>query len=153
MPGPAPKPEHLRQGHRKRPALTVSGPSVPVDVPAPPSGLLKVTSARWDAFWRSPVAAAADPVTDLPAVERLFRAYDEVERAGRAFRKGRIVQGSTGQPVLNPLSRYIAQLTSEITGLEDRLGLTPKARLALGIQMGEARRSLNDLIQEAGYDD
>jgi phage terminase small subunit len=125
----------------------------PSRAPAPPAGLLKATGARWATFWTSPVAAAADPVTDLPAVERLFRAYDEVERAGRAFRKQRIVPGSTGQPTLNPLGRYIAQLTSEITALEDRLGLTPKARLALGIQMGEARRTLDDLIAQAGYDD
>jgi phage terminase small subunit len=153
MPGPAPKPEHKRQGHRTRPSLAVVPPSPAVDVPSPPSGLLKVTTGRWEAFWSSPVASAADPVSDLPAIERLFRAYDEVERAGRAFRKQRIVPGSTGQPTLNPLGKYIAQLTTEITGLEDRLGLTPKARLALGIQLGEARRSLNDLINEVGYDD
>jgi P27 family predicted phage terminase small subunit len=123
------------------------------DVPAAPSGLLAVTQARWAAYWGSPVAAAADPVTDLAAVERLFIAYDELTRAGRAFRKQRVVEGSMGQPTLNPLNRYIAQLTTEIMQLEDRLGLTPKARLALGIQLGEARRSLNDLISESGYDD
>ena len=152
MPGPVPKLPEKRQRRNKRPEVRVL-PFVGSAPPAPPSGLLKATVARWEAYWASPVAAAADRVTDLPALERLFRSYDEVERAGRAFRRERIVAGSTGQPTLNPLGRYIAQLTTEITGLEDRLGLTPKARLALGIQLGEARRSLNDLISEVGYDD
>ena len=37
------------------------------------------------------------------------------------------------------------QLDEEIRQLEDRLGLTPRARLQLGITFSEAAKSLDDL--------
>lgn len=154
MPGPLPKPAHKAQGHRPHAALQILPASAIADkAPPPPAGLLKKTAEQWAAFWMSPVASAADPITDLPAIARLFTAYDELERVGPVFRKQRIVEGSTGQPTLNPLSKYIAQLTTEIVALEDRFGLTPKSRLALGIAIGQAKASLNDLITAVEYDD
>ncbi|MBA2686896.1 MAG: P27 family phage terminase small subunit [Gemmatimonadaceae bacterium] len=152
MPGPLPKPAHKAQGHREHRELQVLPAILGITAP-PPTGILKKTADRWAAFWDSPVARAADPITDLPAIARLFQAYDELERVGPAFRKARIVEGSTGQPTLNPLAKYIATLTTEITALEDRFGLTPKSRLALGIAIGQAKASLNDLITAVAYDD
>jgi hypothetical protein len=47
--------------------------------------------------------------------------------------------------VLNPLLKHVAALDGEIRQLEDRFGLTPLARLRLGVTFGEAHRSLADL--------
>jgi hypothetical protein len=59
--------------------------------------------------------------------------------------------GSTGQEVLNPLAKYIAQCDAESRALEDRFGLNAKARLQLGITFGEAKKTLDDLNR--GLDD
>ncbi len=57
--------------------------------------------------------------------------------------------------VLNPLGRQLCKFDSEIRQLEDRLGLTPRARLQLGIVYGEARGSLDDINRslKIDYDD
>ena len=139
-------------GHRDHQVLTLSRPSLP-SVPPAPNGLLKSTELRWAAYWSSPVSSAADPVTDRPALERLFQCYDEHDRVGRAFRKQRTTEGRDGGERVNPLLTYLRYLGVEITKLEDRFGLTPRSRLALGVTLGAAKRSLSDLITEVGYDD
>jgi P27 family predicted phage terminase small subunit len=151
MPGPLPKPDDRRKRRNVR-GVRVLPFEVSVPVPPAPAGLLKTTLSRWEAYWTSPVAAAADRVTDLPLIERYFRAMDESERVGRVFRKARVTAGSQGQIVLHPLSRYLSQLSSELTALEDRLGLSPKARAQLGMAIAEAQKTLGDLAA-IGYDD
>jgi P27 family predicted phage terminase small subunit len=151
MPGPLPK--HPDRRHRRNVRdVRVLPLEVSQAAPPAPTGLLKSTIARWEAYWRSPVAAAADPVTDLPLIERYFRALDELERCGRVFRKARVTAGSQGQIVLHPLARYLSQLSSELMALEDRLGLSPKSRAQLGMAIAEAQKTLGDLAA-IGYDD
>lgn len=144
MSGPPPKPPGRRQRSSTRALGVVEAPPVP-EIPAPPRGLLKVTREAWAAFWASPVAGAVDPVSDLAAVVRLFELRDERERCWRAVRSERLVVGSRGQPALNPLCRRVSTLDREITALEDRFGLSPLARLKLGVQFNEAARSLEEL--------
>ena len=114
-------------------------------MPKAPEGMLKKTRDQWAAFWGSDVAAVCSPPTDLPALERLFSLYDERERCARAIRKSPLVTGSQGQPVLNPLSRQVGAVDPEIRQLEDRFGLTPMARLKLGVRFGQAAQSLDSL--------
>lgn len=140
---PAPKPASRRQGrHRADLGVVVGGASL---VPPPPSGVLKATGDEWAAFWASEAAALVLPA-DLPALERMFSLRDERRRCQKAAAtEGRLVMGSTGQPVLNPLYKHIGALDSEIRQLEDRFGLSPMARLKLGVVFGDAKRSLADL--------
>ena len=63
----------------------------------------------------------------------------------RGFRKQRLVIGSQGQLALNPLGRLWMTLAREIRQMEDRLGLTPKSRLLLGIKLAGAKKSLDQL--------
>ena len=93
----------------------------------------------------SELAEVVELGTDQPAITRLFTLYDERERAFRGYKKRRLTLGYKGQPVLNPLGRMMLQLDEEIRQLEDRLGLTPRARLQLGITFSEAAKSLDDL--------
>lgn len=147
-----PKPKPLRQNTERRDIGLVSIPGGLADPPDPPAGLLAETVADWQAFWSSPLATAAVPATDLPAITRLFRLRDERERMARVVRRARIVAGSEGQPRANPLYSQINSFDAEIRQIEDRFGLTPMARLRLGITLGDAARSLADLNAELDGD-
>jgi hypothetical protein len=45
------------------------------------------------------------------------------------------------------------KIDAEIRNLEDRIGLNPKARVTLGIQLVSAKKSLSDLNTELDLDD
>ena len=113
--------------------------------PKAPTGLLKKSKERWQVFWESPVSKMVDMNSDMPALERLFFLYDERLRASRGFRRQRMVEGSQGQLVVNPLAKLFKDFDAEIRQLEDRFGLTPMARMRLGFTFGEAAGSLTNL--------
>ena len=159
--GPLPKSTARRQRrNRERPRLglevhTGEVPAIRPEIPVTPKSLLKVTKERWATYWNSDVAIVATEA-DYPTVERLHRRYDERERAFREVRKaGRLAIGSQGQQVLHPLLKYIDQCEQEIRALEDRLGLSPHARLRMGATMAGAKRTLDDANQnlEVDHDD
>jgi hypothetical protein len=143
VPGPLPKLAERRQRRNARVALVPVG-TRPSTTPEPSPGLLAASAASWRDLWTSPLAATFVE-SDVPALRRLWDLCDERARVARVARKSRLVAGSKDQPVLSPLIGYVASLDAEIRQLEDRFGLTPKARLALGVQLGEAHRSLSDL--------
>lgn len=155
MPGPPPKPPARRQRRNARTttgALTViKGGSAAV--PDPPPGLLKTSRDRWRGFLSSEVARALDLASDLPALERWIKATDEYDRVAKVVKKSRVVRGSMGQPVAHPLLGYLSQLEGQISKAEAAFGMTPIARLRLGIALGEAARSLESLNEELAADD
>ena len=140
MPGPPPKPAAIRQNKIKRPELSIVR-SVPLDIPEPPTGLLKATLERWNAYWGSQVAQIArdSAGVDLPGLERWILNVDEWSRAMRALRKERVVAGSMGQATLNPLAAYVAQREAAIRDAEVAYGMTPLARLKLGLAVGQMK--------------
>jgi len=99
---------------------------------------VKRSEARWEAFWRSEVSRAVDLASDGYRLERWIRDVDEYERTLRLFRAERIVVGSTGQPRLNPLAGRLKDLEASIRETEREFGMTPLARLRLGIASGQA---------------
>jgi P27 family predicted phage terminase small subunit len=151
--GPAPKPAYQRQRRNKdeRPLVVVPpgerSPGRPPSPLPPRRRWLRATERAWEAFWGSDVASLVTEA-DMPAIERLHDLRDERERALRGYRKERLVKGSMGQRVINPLAKAMMALDAEIRALEDRFGLTPQARLRLGVVFGEARRSLDQINRE-----
>lgn len=155
----APVPKRAEDRHRapKRPELGVVE-AKPTDfvIPAAPPGLLKASKDRWEAYWRSAVSSAVDLNADFGLVERWIRSVDEWHRAYRDFRKERVTTGSTGQLVLSPLAKWIRQLEGEMARCEQQLGLTPIARLRLGLTANQARltaEQLNRSLSEADDSD
>lgn len=127
-------------------------------VPRPPGGGTVRAAVRdwWRDFWRSPLAELVDRTADVPALTRLALLYDERIRAEAAYRRAPTSTGSTGQLTLSPFAREIASLDGRILALEDRFGLSPKARLDLGAQLGAAAQgleTLNRAIERAFADD
>lgn len=141
------KPPGTQQGHRSHQPAAVLALHAKGEPPEPPAGLLVATREAWAGFWTSPLAALVIPA-DLPSLRRLFELYDERARAWRGYRRHRLVEGSQGQPVINPLAKAAAAFDAEVRQLEDRFGLTPAARLKLGIRLGRAAKSLEDLARE-----
>ena len=151
MPGPPRKPGGSAQGHRDRPVLALVGGIA--SVPDPPAGLLKRTVGRWTALWGSEVAKAVELDSDGYRLERWIRDVDEYERSLSAFRKERLVVGSQGQPRLNPLAARLKDLEATIRETERDFGMTPMARLRLGIAVGQAALTAAEVNRLALGDD
>lgn len=123
-----------------------------VEHPEPPDGLLEVTRDRWDSFWTSPVAVLVDHTSDLPALQRLFELYDDADRYRLHIREAAMVQGSKGQMVRNPFVKDLKDTQTAILALEDRFGLSPRARLGLNLSLVGAAKTLSDLNEDFGAD-
>ena len=147
--GPLPKEEGKRQNRRARSNLRLIEQHDPasVVVPDPPEGLSEANLESWDEFWHSELSQLVKR-TDLASVRRLWDYYQQHEDLTGIFAKGRMVAGSQGQPRLNPALDGIMKLEGAILRLENELGLTPSARLRLGITFADASNSLDALAQK-----
>jgi len=115
------------------------------EIPKLKGRYLKNTKLWWEDFWNSDLATAIDPKSDQSAIYRLATLIDERERIYKQAKKDRLVVGSQGQVVLNPLYSAMLKLDAEIRQLEDRMGMNAKARVSLGISIGQAKKTLADL--------
>ena len=138
------KPVEQRE-HRIRPKLVDIGAYKQRDLPKLRGRYLKNTKLWWEDFWNSDLATAIDTKSDQQAVYRLATLIDERERIFKQAKKDRLVVGSQGQAVLNPLYSAMLKIDAEIRQLEDRLGMNPKSRISLGIQLGQMKKTLADL--------
>lgn len=150
---PAPKAKHTlspRAKPRTREFGVVPTRPTATIAPACPATLagkepLPETVQAWDRLWSSDVVGVVDLRSDMETVVRWASLLDERERSFRAFRRHRLVEGSKGQPTLNPMWDVVRACDTELRALEDRIGLSPKARLQLGITFAEAGKSLDEL--------
>ena len=122
--------------------------------PDPPAGLDGEALAWWSAYWGSPLATVTSP-SDVMLVRRYAVLLSEWSVSMGEFQRERVVEGSTGQPRLHPLSTWISTREAAMQGIEDRLGLSPLSRVRLGIALGEAARTIQDLnaAYRSGPDD
>ena len=130
--------------HRIRPTVVDIGAYKKRDIPKLKGRYLKITKIWWEDFWNSDLATAIDHKSDQSAVYRLATLIDERERVYKQAKKDRLVVGSQGQVVLNPLYSAMLKLDAEIRQLEDRIGMNPKSRVSLGIQIGGLKKTLAD---------
>ncbi len=146
--GPLPKDEGVRQNRRARSNLKLIAQHEPdaVVIPEPPEGLDGARLESWRGFFESELSQLVNG-TDLSAVHRLWSYYQQHADLTNIFAKGRMVAGSTGQPRLNPALDGLMKLETAILRLENELGLTPSARLRLGITFADATNSLDALAQ------
>jgi hypothetical protein len=91
---------------------------------------------QWAELWSSPMAGALRP-TDLPALRRLFKYRSLLLDALDRFEAEPESVGSMGQPVVSPWAAEVHRVEATIQKLEDKCGLTPMARLRLGITLEE----------------
>lgn len=104
------------------------------DVPKANPSWLPSICADWDAFWSSDVARAVTP-SDMAMVYRLFEyRNDLIEIRIRRFRQGPLDGNEERTEVVR-----MKDLETMILKLEDRVGASPLARARLGIEVGNAR--------------
>jgi P27 family predicted phage terminase small subunit len=131
------KPHGQAHGHRRQSFIMLAG-GREAEIPKPPGGLLAASERRWEAFWRSPVSQVVDPDADGPRLERWIRDSDEFQRVSKLIKDtGRMVLGSMGQPVLNPLYGLLRDLDTRLVRVEAEFGMTPMARLRLGLSIAD----------------
>src|SRR5688500_2877872 len=100
-----------------------------MEAPPPEKECLAHPVAAWTAYWADPISTVAKRTCGMPALKRLCGMRDKVYRYERAADGNELIEGSQGQLRLNPLLKQRDDLLVEIRQLEDRFGLTPKARL------------------------
>jgi P27 family predicted phage terminase small subunit len=142
---PQPRKDPARRQNRVTTDLVVVGSGVSLPVPAPDEAWRADTVGRWGDFWGSKIAAQVEP-SDVGSLRRLFYLYDELDRMKDAIElTGRVVEGSQGQPRPNPLYSQVEKFAAECRQLEDRFGLSPVARLKMGVVFADAHSSLDAL--------
>ncbi len=104
------------------------------DVPPPPAGLPDGWMLTWRRLWTSPVAALLDPVSDWPAASRLFKLYVIGDRLDKLM-DDRLPEVDT------ELVSSRTKVATESRLIEAQLGLSPRARLALGVALLAGRRA------------
>jgi P27 family predicted phage terminase small subunit len=153
MPPPK-KPADQRQRRNKPAELDRQVIQLNTAVAPPPPKVSAALKRDWATLWQSEIAATWNVESDLPAMRRLFELYDRVAKYEReAAKDGIVSRGSTGQKAVHPLLKQADTLRSQILALEDRFGLSPMARLKLGIALGEADRSLDEMNRRLAGDD
>lgn len=151
MPAPK-KPEGRRQAHHADRYKSLELAREPVPTPDPPKGLLKATLNLWEDFWASDVSRAWQ-TGDLDGLGRLIVYRDEWARLMNVYREARMVEGSTGQVKVNPALREALNLEAAMKSIAADLGLTPMARMRLGIAFGQATKTIEELRETANHDD
>lgn len=163
MAGPAPKDPAKRQRRnrdsgRAEPAKAkpVRGSAVAavlpadagVEIPAPSKHWSADVVEQWNEAWRAmgPTWVAA---SDLGACRRLF---DYRHRLAELEAMDVVTEGSQKQLVASPWAKAAQEIRSEVRQLEDRFGLSPLARLRIGITLGEAHESLSKLAERLDRD-
>ena len=154
------KPVDQLKGHRKVPGrekpgglVVLQAPDQP-QIPPSPRVLHERAQLTWDRYWRSPLPQIVDLDSDMPVLERWILSVHEWWTLKADFDDEPITAGSRGQLRANPLEKRIASLEAEIRRFEDDFGMTPKARMRLGIAFaGPPTGGLSGLIPEDDAED
>lgn len=91
----------------------------------------------WETFWSSSLAAQVQ-ASDQFAMHRWIRAVEELEQHLVTIEEtGVTVKGSTGQVRMHPLYNRVEKLEEQIGKFEQQFGMTPLARVKLGLHLAE----------------
>lgn len=139
----------LLRGHRTGRDLVAIGHRPVVPPPTAPKALLPETKRYWRMLWQSRVASAWDRESDLVAVTRYIKLLDRWLRFDALVTQAPLVRGSKDQLRANPLSLRMDAIEGQVRGLEEQLGLTPAARLRLGISLVEAQTVVDRYLADS----
>jgi hypothetical protein len=147
-------PKPRRRDAQRRAETNVTLLHTKVRVPEPTGDWDDATRGEWQVYWTSDVAKLATPES-LPGLRRLFDLYAERRVLYGGIRKSgtRLVVGAQQQVRANPIYAVLAAIDTEARLLEDRFGLSPAAKLALGIAYADVGKALDALNAEFEADE
>jgi len=122
-------------GHRPSRPLTRIGPVEGLAPPRAPRGLSAPVRRLWGELWTSRVGSSWDRASDLPAMLRYIHNLERYLRYGELVTQMPMVKGSTGQLRANPLAARMDALEGQLRTAEEQYGLSPLARVRLGIEL------------------
>jgi len=131
-----------RRGGRVKALVSVAPAHL---TPHSPDGLADHAATVWAAFWASRVSGAVDLDADDEALRHWILSVDEREKLRPATVRAPLVKGSHEQLMLNPLLRRIRDLNREIARAEEHFGMTPLARLRLGVTFLQEQAAKEEL--------
>jgi hypothetical protein len=132
-------------------------------------GLSAGLRRTWDGLWSSPVARLLDPVSDLPVVSRLFYLYKLSDRVARQIAmadperlhllmddpdpteedKRLIAEITAAIGTWNATVSTQIKIATEIRQVEQTIGVSPKARLGLGVALAsQSQSAIDDLMDD-----
>lgn len=102
--------------------------------PSCPGSVTEEAHDIWQQIWESTLSdALAD--SDVPVLRRWLWWYDQwLITSSLVDRLGSALLGVTGDRILKAKMRYLSDCESNLQRLEEALGLTPMARMRLGIR-------------------
>ena len=113
------------------------------------SSWLPEIQEQWQDFWTTDLSNAIDKA-QLPVLKRLFRLRNEQQIfIELAAREDYFSNGSKEQLKIHPARDEIRKLEPLIVALEDRLGLSPKAKANLGLATASTMLTVEHLNAEA----
>ena len=117
-------------------------------VPPAPEGLSEYAREVWRGYWASWVSDAVVYEAHAQRLLHWIRCVDERHKLWPQLTAAPVVTGAKGQPVLNPLSRRVRELTHDIERAEEAFGMTPLASWRMQLTSTTAQRSAIDLRRE-----
>ena len=134
----AKKPADRRHNRNTRDMGLVLVPSSSVQIPPADIRWRAEVVESWNDLWASPMAGSKvlQP-SDAFALRRLFTYRHRLLEALDAVDQEPIVSGSMGQPTLSPWAQEVHRLEAALSKLEDKFGLSPMARMRLGVSFEE----------------
>lgn len=144
------KAPELRQGHANEgPAAGESVAVTPLEeAPPAPEHLDRNGRFLWDEVWQAG-GSFYQVHTDGATIERYCSLQSRRLTILAALEnEGWLSVGSQGQEILHPLARVLNDIEGKLVALEDRLGLSPQARMNLGISAAAAQNALDDFLKE-----
>ena len=137
-------------------ALVIPRKDELTEVPPYPELLPDSQKQYWDLYWNSSIALAADEV-DVAVLTRLFCYRDELEQSLDMWQQMNMDERYEEQigrfsvkRVVHPLAKRIKDLEKLVLTLEDKVGLSPRSRAQLGIEISHAALAWHDVEHKRG---
>ena len=116
-------------------------------LPPEPVHLTRHGKEVWASVWAAG-GAAYSVKTDAYVIERYATLHVRRDELMQMLSdEGMVSAGSQGQQVLHPAARFLSDVESAMSKLEDKLGLNPESRLRLGISAIEKESKLDQFLK------
>jgi P27 family predicted phage terminase small subunit len=138
-----PKPPELRTGNNSTTPVLVR--AEPIPTPEPPKLLGDYGRALWSELWS--LGAGVYQAGDYGAIERYVSMRERRNKLLEVLDvDGLLSYGSTGQLTAHPAAKMVNDIESKLLNLESALGLTPEARMRLGLSAIETKSRLDAFL-------